>query len=91
VLSPVRLMTWTHTVTGGPWPERIGRRCRIVPPGRPAWAATYPWHGRAAYETIVLVEDDPLNGPGTLYDQRDWSCAIPLAFITPIDRTTSEL
>ena len=73
---------WTHTVTGGPWPERIGLRCRIAPP--PADIVTYPWYKRHPREVAILVENDPLTGPGTGYGMDVWSCCLDRDHITPI-------
>lgn len=71
---------WTHTVTGGPWPERHGLRCRIVPP----LDSTYPWHGLGKREVVVLVEDDPHANETCLGVERDprWSCVLDAADIT---------
>jgi hypothetical protein len=57
---------WTHTVVGGPWHERIGLRARIVPP--PPGERHYPFDSLAPGAWVVLIEDDPLNGPGTKYE-----------------------
>ena len=71
---------WTHVVTGGPWPERLGLRCRIAPPLRDE----YPWTGLRYRrgEVVVLVEDDPFNGPGTPEFDREWTCTISASDIT---------
>lgn len=80
---------WTHKVVGGPWPKRIGLRCRIVPnPG----VDTYPWTTRRDLnqEAVILVEDDPFRKP----EQTDewhikgygavWSCCIDRSDIAEI-------
>lgn len=67
-------------VTGGPWPERIGLEgCIVIP--TPEQAKLYPFNGRAKNEVIVLIDDDPLNGPGTKFCDEPWSCAINKANI----------
>lgn len=61
---------WTHTVTGGPWWDRVGHRCRIVTPADTPESpdGTYPWDGKdQTYRdkhslVVVVIEDDPLDG-----------------------------
>lgn len=69
---------WTHIVTGGPWPERVGKRCRLVPdPGD----GIYPFGKRARDEVIILIEDDPFtdqHGVWCLRHDDSWSCSIGL-------------
>lgn len=81
---------WTHVVTGGPWYERRGLRCRVLTPfdtpGSPA--NVYPWAGLGEHEVLVLIENDPLDSDGEFgHDSRaeGWSCAIRAADLTPID------
>lgn len=64
---------WTHTVTGGPWHQRIGRRCRVI---NPEGQSAYPWHGIGVTEVVVLIENDPFS------DRRRWSCVIDRSHIT---------
>jgi hypothetical protein len=46
-------------VTGGPWPERIGATGRIVTDE--CDPKIYPRAGLGRFETIVLLDDDPLS------------------------------
>lgn len=70
--------TWTHRIVGGPWPERIGLRCRIVT--KPDGINTYPWV--KTRQLVVLVEDDPFRKPNQTADWyvanygAEWTCAI---------------
>lgn len=70
---------WTHRISAGPWPERVGLRCRIIPAPR---NAGYPWHGCPDHEAVVLVENDPYAngvysfGPGMTDAERGWTCVI---------------
>lgn len=93
---------WTHTVVGGPWPERIGLRCRIVP--NPGPGKTYPWdHDEAKYprrngagaEAVILIENDPIRAafeaehPDQTRDDR-WSCVLNLGALAEIRVCTTE-
>ncbi|MEM7326134.1 MAG: hypothetical protein AAF531_23805 [Actinomycetota bacterium] len=78
---------WTHIVTAGPWPNRIGRRCQIVPePVTPI----YPWAGKGPNEAVLLIEDDPytpLDANST--DQPSWSCVLDADDIQPTHNSAS--
>lgn len=82
---------WTHIVVGGPWPERHGLRCREVP--QPVGLDCYPWASPLVKNAVVLVESDPINGPGTdMFEAepegssyRLWSCVIDRADLAPIE------
>ncbi len=70
---------WTHTINGGPWPERVGLRCRIVDdPGD----GIYPFDKRSRTEVVILVEDDPFDGaesrfgPALTDAKRGWTCIL---------------
>ena len=63
---------WTHVITGGPWPERIGLRCRLVSDPR---TGIYPFDSRQHEEVVVLVENDPHDG-SWLDAARGWTCRI---------------
>ena len=47
---------WPYTITGGPWPERLGLKARIVP--QPAGRLRYPWAGKLPSERVILIDDD---------------------------------
>lgn len=93
---------WTHVVIGGPWPERIGLRCRIVP--NPGPGSTYPWdHDADKYplrndrgaEAVVLIEDDPLTAarkaryPNMSDDDR-WTCVMNVSSLSERRACTTE-
>ena len=73
----------THRVIGGPWPERIGLPCRIVPPLRDE----YPWspYRKQRGQVVIWIDDDPLNGNETAEELRDWTCCIYADSIAPIE------
>lgn len=71
---------WTHTVTDSPWPERNGRRCRILQPPTNGRRLIYPWHGLGKGEVIIGVENDPF-----MPSRSWWSCALDRRHITPIE------
>lgn len=50
---------WPYTVTGGPWPERHGRRARVIP--EPVGPPRYPWSGISNSYAVVLIENDPYD------------------------------
>lgn len=59
---------WSHVVIGGPWPGRIGHRCRLVE----GPADEYPWHGRDESEVVILISNDPVaQVPGDV-----WTCVM---------------
>lgn len=66
-------------ITGGPWPERIGLRCRIVADPRDG---RYPFDKPRYKDVVVLVENDPHDGkvysfgPGRTDAERGWTCVI---------------
>lgn len=64
---------WTHVITGGPWPERIGLRCRIVPDDG---LGVYPFDKPKGREVVIFIEDDPHSGRyfGMADEQRGWTC-----------------
>lgn len=77
---------WTHVVSAGPWPERIGRRCRLVPdPG----TGVYPFDKAHRTTAVVLIEDDPHNGavfsfgPSMTDEERGWTCVMDPADLSP--------
>ncbi len=78
-------LVWTHYITGGPWPERRGLRCRVVDdPGN----GTYPWDKPSKHNAVVLVENDPHDGkvysfgPGLTDEQRGWTCVLGYEHLT---------
>jgi len=66
-------------ITGGPWPERIGQTGRIVTDELDP--NIYPRHGLGRYETIILLDDDPIPIPG--FDKR-WTCVIDFRDVEPL-------
>lgn len=81
---------WTHVVTGGPWYERRGLRCRVLTPfDTPKYPAkVYPWATLGSHEVIILIEEDPLDSPAEFgHDSQveGWSCAILASDLTLID------
>lgn len=67
---------WTHVLTGSPWPERKGLRCRLVDdPG----TGVYPFDKPHRTSAVILIENDPLTSG------RDWwTCVVDGADLTPI-------
>lgn len=67
-------------VTGGPWPERIGQTGRIVTDELDP--NIYPRHGLGRYETIILLDNDPI----TVLSHRDprWTCVIDFRDVEPL-------
>ena len=64
-------------------PERVGLEgCILIP--TPEQAKHYPFLGRSKDEVIVLIDDDPLNGPGTKFAGGWWTCAISKACVIDI-------
>ena len=70
----------TRVITGGPWPQRIGKQCRIVDAPNAVRAQIYPWGGLGANEVVISIEDDPLTSVAGRY----WSCVINRKDLTPI-------
>lgn len=71
---------WTHILARSPWPERTGRRCRIVVnPGD----GIYPFDKPHRTSAVILIENDPLDPKAT---ERGWSCVIDGADLSVIGR-----
>jgi hypothetical protein len=68
-------------VTGGPWPERIGCTGRIVTDELDP--KIYPRHGLGRYETIILLDDDPLDHLDRRRPRR-WSMVIDFRDVEPL-------
>ena len=64
---------WPYTIVGGPWPERIGLKARIVPA---PYDARYPWKGKLSTERVVYILDDP--------HREHWSNGIPYSCVIDI-------
>lgn len=80
---------WTHEIVGGPWLERRGFRCRIVPdPG----TGTYPWDKPRRGEVVVFVEDDPHNQPSQFLsdEERGWTCVIGIDALARLPYSADE-
>lgn len=73
---------WTHEVIGGPWPDRIGHRCRVVPdPG----TGIYPWDKPHKRSAVVLIENDPhADVVYSFGPDRGWTCVIGREALVPI-------
>lgn len=80
-----------YQITGGPWPERIGLECTIVP--SPAGRAVYPRHGKLASEVVVRLADDPLlcdcdpDESGHMFCSKDnevWTCVLLRSDLTEV-------
>jgi len=66
-------------VTGGPWPERIGCTGRIVTDELDP--NIYPRHGLGRYETIIKLDEDPLN---PVPRNPVWTCVIDFRDVEPL-------
>lgn len=58
-------------IVGGPWPERIGLRCRDVTAELDQ--SLYPAKGKGKGEVVVLIPDDPF---GFQSGGDGWTCVI---------------
>lgn len=70
---------YPYRLIGNVWPERVGRRCRIVPPPSTERKALYqqhryPWWHLPHGSVVIKIEDDPLADWPGFHD--DWSCVV---------------
>lgn len=71
-------------MTGGPWPERHGLRCRVVTDSH--GGPFYPWAGMGKHEVVVLIEDDPHRHDIHFGISNDptWSCVLERRHLTAL-------
>jgi len=76
-----RVTAITHVISDTcPWPQRRGLACGIVAPTYEQ-SKVYPFAGKAKYEVVVYIPDDPLARGDSW-----WSCVMDRQHLVEVER-----